>query len=751
MKKRIGFSIVLAILIVTMGFGFNPAPKVVEAANPSLTRGDVGAYVPGQLIVGFAPGASMGPLTVQAEGLAQSVGATVLKTDAQGMTLLDVGTGANVPMLATRMRRMKGVRYAEPNYIYQAAQQPAVTASVPLPESTGDLQVTAQTSAVPSVYPNDPYVFWNQGWIDVLADIVWTNKTASKGVCLLDTGVDYTHKDLAANITKGKDFVNNDADPMDDSGHGTYVAGIIAAVRNNNEGIAGISTGKVLAVKVLDANGSGTVFDISQGIRYCADNSSVSILNIAWTGPDSGTLQSAIGYAVSKGKLIVAAAGDKNANSKASSYPSSYSSGFPAISDHVMAIAASDPTLAAPNKNCKSSQSNVGDWITEFAPGVGILSTTPWDKSFKLNSLYGVTPRYGYVDGTAPASAFVAAEAARLWGYKPSLTVPEVVTTIQQTGYHVNPNGGSCWPTNLGSNVTHINIAGAMERGEVAVGVRDAVTGNPLTGATVSIYAVGSSTLVASGVVPISMIDPHTGATTLFPDYAPIYNMPANSTFYVAKVSAPGYTASAQNALVGNPNIVTADGTFKAYPGIYMGAGVVYLPPKTGNFTLVGETSALVSNLNLVVWLPTDPGYVVNKNFAFLNNPAIWGDVWPYGALSVAPFARWMNSDSFSQSIVIANRKTGSALPYYQGTYSVAITDSGNDGTDNYLDNINVSLFVWKDGVIKKRVDKTDSITCGKDNHWWWPLTFDSAASGAVNYHPKTDVSACGDYTNKPY
>jgi thermitase len=98
---------------------------------------------------------------------------------------------------------------------------------------------------------------------------------------VIDTGVDHTHPDLLYQVLLGKDFVNNDSAPMDDHGHGTHVAGIIAAKQNNKMGMAGVSTGKVIAVKSLGAQGYGTSYDVAQGIYYCANRSDVGVINMS--------------------------------------------------------------------------------------------------------------------------------------------------------------------------------------------------------------------------------------------------------------------------------------------------------------------------------------------------------------------------------------------------------------------------------------------------------------------------------------
>src|SRR5262249_10523641 len=140
-----------------------------------------------------------------------------------------------------------------------------------------------QTAALRSMaltYPIDPSLYSQWGWAYVNADIVWPD-TKSAMVAVVDTGVDALHPDLMGQVVNGFDFVNNDTVAADDNGHGTHVAGIIAAKVNDKNGIAGVSRSKIYAVKVLDATGSGTLFDVAQGIRKAADYPSVKVINIS--------------------------------------------------------------------------------------------------------------------------------------------------------------------------------------------------------------------------------------------------------------------------------------------------------------------------------------------------------------------------------------------------------------------------------------------------------------------------------------
>jgi subtilisin family serine protease len=209
-------------------------------------------------------------------------------------------------------------------------------------------------------------------------------------VGVIDTGIDYNHPDLAANVwtnpleipgngidddgngyvddVHGYDFVNRDGDPMDDHGHGTHVAGTIAAVANNGIGVAGVSWhAKVMALKFLDAGGSGWVSDAVEALNYATDMGA-KITNNSWGGGEYSTaLRDAIAAANSAGAVFVAAAGNSANNNDATPfYPAGYEG------PNVIAVAATDAsdTLAV--------FSNFGRNTVQLgAPGVGIYSTVP--------------------------------------------------------------------------------------------------------------------------------------------------------------------------------------------------------------------------------------------------------------------------------------------------------------------------------------------------------------------------------------
>jgi subtilisin family serine protease len=307
---------------------------------------------------------------------------------------------------------LPGVRYAEPDFIVRA---------------TGTL-------------PNDPsidsmYALENAGIYEA-----WDSATGSSNVVVgvIDSGVDYTHPDLVSNMWRnpgeipgdgrdndrngfiddvyGYDFLNGDGDPMDDRGHGTHVAGTIAATGNNGIGVAGVSwNAKIMALKFLGSNGSGPTSAAVAALNYAttmktAYGVNIRITNNSWGGGAySQTMADALVANANAGMLFVAAAGNAASDNDAlMSYPSSYSS------PNVISVASST------NADTLSSFSNYGATSVDIAaPGSNIYSTT-------------LGGSYGTMSGTSMASPQVAGAAALLLGEVPNATYQQVRDAIYQ-------------------------------------------------------------------------------------------------------------------------------------------------------------------------------------------------------------------------------------------------------------------------------------------------------------------------------
>jgi len=243
--------------------------------------------------------------------------------------------------------------------------------------------------------PNDPYWNLQYGPKIIEADYAWDTTIGDPSVlvAVIDTGVDYDHPDLAKNyVPLGYDWVNKDSDPMDDHGHGTHVAGTIAAVMNNGIGVVGLAQVKVMAEKAFSAYGYGNEDDIANAIRHAVDQGA-DILSNSWGGPDSNLIHDAIKYAYGKGVLIIAAAGNSASSTK--NYPAAY--------DEVIAVTATD------SSDSPAWFTSFGDWVEVAAPGVEIYSTV-WDNS------------YTYMSGTSMATPHVSGTAALIWSQFPNMT-----------------------------------------------------------------------------------------------------------------------------------------------------------------------------------------------------------------------------------------------------------------------------------------------------------------------------------------
>jgi serine protease len=230
----------------------------------------------------------------------------------------------------------------------------------------------------------------NQWALDRLgAEKVWSDYSSGAGsvVAVIDTGVDGGHPDLTGQLTTaGIDYVTGSGDGrVDPHGHGSHVAGVVAAVRGNAIGIAGLAPlARVMPIRVLDSTGAGWSSNIAKGIIYATDNGA-DVINLSLGGPseDSAT-KVAVNYAMSKGVIVVAAAGNSRATDNATNYPAAYPG--------VLAVASTELG------DTSSTFSNTGTYVDVAAPGGRILSTVPGG--------------YAYMSGTSMATPYVAATAA---------------------------------------------------------------------------------------------------------------------------------------------------------------------------------------------------------------------------------------------------------------------------------------------------------------------------------------------------
>lgn len=239
----------------------------------------------------------------------------------------------------------------------------------------------------------------------VKAPEVWARGYTGQGivVAVVDTGVDYNHSDLAANIwvnprevagngidddgngfiddVRGWDFVNNDNTPLDGNGHGTHVSGTIAAL-NNGFGVTGVAyNARIMPVQVLSNSGSGSSLGVANGIRYAANNGA-RVINLSLGGGYSADIYSAIQYATGRGSIVVMASGNEGAAQP--SYPAFHAT------EYGLSIGAVDSGSRIASFSNRAGTNSAMRHV--MAPGVGVYSTVPNNGYATYNGTSMATP-----------------------------------------------------------------------------------------------------------------------------------------------------------------------------------------------------------------------------------------------------------------------------------------------------------------------------------------------------------------------
>lgn len=361
MSPRSGKARSLAVAAV-VALSFAAFASDAAAATPS---------VAGQIIVRFAP-------TADRQAINRALGGQAVSSNAALGTQVVAVPAGKEDAFVDRYRARSGVVYAE-----RDAKVEAFTADPHWAKQWG-LDNSATTLHRDSSFVLDADVDAPEAW--ALA----TPPTAT--VAVLDTGIDQNHADLAGRIVAQRNFTTSKT--LDDKyGHGTHVAGIVAAIPNNSVGVAGgAPNARLLNGKVLGDTGSGSCSSVSNGITWAADQGA-KVISLSLGGGACSAENTAVQYASNKGSLVVAAAGNSGTSSTSSAYPAAYK---PAL-----AVAATD------NSDLVASFSNFGSWVEIAAPGVDIFSTLT-----NHTSQLSKSASYGYLSGTSMATPLVSAAAA---------------------------------------------------------------------------------------------------------------------------------------------------------------------------------------------------------------------------------------------------------------------------------------------------------------------------------------------------
>jgi len=405
MKKRL-----FSLIGLTLVFSLVAAPVLAQdVSSTNRPATELAEHVLGELLIRFSPGLDSAQ---RAEKMAAMGVSHAREISHIGVHLVKLPPGLSVEQALARFNRMPGIEFAEPNYILHiAADSPAEVVD----------QWALNKVRVP------------QAW-----ETLGTGEKNEVLIATVDTGIDKSRSDLSSRIwyfpgeianngidddgngyvddTWGWDFVNNDNDPMDDNMHGTAVSGVMVAVQDG-AGVAGVCPWcRVLAVKVIGSNGSGTLDVVASGITYAAANGA-RVINLS-LGATAGaqTLEDAVNYAWNAGAVVVAAAGN-NGNSTIL-YPAGYA--------NAMAVAS---TNAEDKHSCFS---NYGDgYISVAAPGEAIY----------VIDINNAETGYGTYSGTSLSTPHASGLAGLLLGKNPGLTNAEVRTLIEESAVDLGSPG----------------------------------------------------------------------------------------------------------------------------------------------------------------------------------------------------------------------------------------------------------------------------------------------------------------------
>lgn len=527
-------------------FGFVPA----ESGGDYFEKPSKGSYVPDVVLVSFQPSMSLvdrfdllvsSGLDVDPVCQSPYFYRTFIQPDA-------ARKGETPDSIAQALSVHPGVRYAEPDFLYtidQTLPNDALFGSLYGLHNVGQSGGTVDA--------------------DIDAPEAWTMTTGSNGVivAVIDTGVDYNHPDLSANILRdgngvviGYDYVNNDANPMDDNKHGTHCAGTIGAVTNNGIGVAGVAHQvKIMPMKFLSASGSGSSSNAILCIDFARQNGAHIMSNSWGGGSRSQALIDAIARARDAGILFVAAAGNSGRNVDTSpSYPASYNREL----TNVMSVAATD------RNDALASFSNYGLTVDIAAPGVDTMSTVPTAI---------LAAGYQTLSGTSMACPHVAGAAVLVKARFPS---------ADHTGLSMRLRmGAEPKPSLAGKVMTgRMNVSNTLDTDSVPpappTGLAMLRRSNTTLKMTVTTTGDDGSTGAATSYdVRVSrnpITEANFAAATIVPASVPSANAGAQVPFGVSGLFPGDSVYVAVKALdnVGNPSAIATAGPYATLPALWM-------------------------------------------------------------------------------------------------------------------------------------------------------------------------------------
>lgn len=417
-------AVVMGAICLILAIGSAAAAPVSTQQVRNATTGRMQEAIASQVIVQFAPSAGVRT----AAGVHSAMGATPLRSiESIGLDLVACPKGMSVEQTIKAYQGVPGVLSASPNFIARAFGQRTRTMGTARASGT---TVSAEGDVSTAATPNDPRWSSLYGMRKISAPDAWNSTTGSSSVvvAIVDSGVELTHPDLAGNMWRntgeiagngrdddgngyvddvyGYDFADGDGDPdvEDDNGdgesHGTHCAGTVGAVGNNGVGVVGVCWDvSIMAVRVLDSDGSGSYYDVAEGIVYAARNGA-HVISMSLGGGYDASLQSAINQAYSAGAVICAAMGNEYAHitTDQSTWVSPVcNDGVLGVDNKVIGVAAVDEDdEKAPFSNYSAAYS----FCDVSAPGVDIWSCV-WTREGSYDSYSGTSMATPHVAGLA--------------------------------------------------------------------------------------------------------------------------------------------------------------------------------------------------------------------------------------------------------------------------------------------------------------------------------------------------------------
>ncbi|MDQ0733059.1 S8 family serine peptidase [Arthrobacter sp. B1I2] len=367
------------------------------ATDPSITAG--------QILVKFRDNAAAAGV-LRPFGLSDGPG-----VGSTGAHLITVPAGKEL-QLVEALSRNPVVEYAEPDRVVTPASDDTYFSRQYALQNDGQSftnNFSGQTT---------PEIDVAAGTKDADVDAVeaWAVTTGTgMRVAVLDSGVAMDNPDITPKVVARTNFTTSRSND-DNYGHGTHVAGIVAATANNGIGVAGVCPAcSILAGKILSDTGMGSSSGLANGINWAVKNGA-HVINMSLAVGASTTLETAVNNAWNAGVVLVAAAG--NGGNTGMVYPGAYS--------HVIAVGATD------NNDKKASFSTYGTWVDVAAPGVSVFSTFP-NHRFTLAREYNRSQGYDIGSGTSMASPIVAAVAALARSAHPGFTNLDIRAKVEST------------------------------------------------------------------------------------------------------------------------------------------------------------------------------------------------------------------------------------------------------------------------------------------------------------------------------